>query len=278
MHVWLPDTHAHAPTAGSVDVAGILIKTAAFGLLRFTLPLFPHASQEFAPVTIVIGLIGIYYGAILACSQYDIKRLVAYINVSNMGFILIAIYSGNIIAMQGAVLQMVAHALSAGALFIICGELYKRLRTRDLRNMGGLWSRIRFLPGMALFFAVASLGLPGTGNFIAEFLILLGVYKTAPSIAIIAAGSGVLAVVYSLRMVQLAFFGPGQGKGSDNPLPKLNGREIALISSLALLLLGVGLYPQPALDLTITPVTVIHHTMASVSQPISLANAPVLAP
>jgi NADH-quinone oxidoreductase subunit M len=261
LHGWLADTHAHAPTAGSVDIAGILIKTAAFGMLRFALPLFPHASREFAPVATVIGLVAIYYGAVLACSQFDVKRLVAYINISSMGFVLIAIYSGSVMAMQGAILQMLAHALSAAALFILWGELYRRLRTRDLRRMGGLWSRIEVLPGLALFFVAASLGLPATGNFIGEFLILLGVYRTDPITAVIAAGGGVLALVYSLRLFQLAFFGSGPAGGDTSSLAGPQVRELTLIGSLAIALLVLGLYPQPALNLTRGSVIAVQRTV-----------------
>lgn len=133
-------------------------------MLRFSLPLFPHASAEFAPIAMWLGIGGIIYGAVLAFSQTDIKRLIAYTSISHMGFVLIAIYAGTEMALQSAVIPMIAHGLSATALFILCGQLYERLHTRDLRQMGGLWGRIRYLPGVMLFFSVASLGLPGTGS------------------------------------------------------------------------------------------------------------------
>jgi NADH-quinone oxidoreductase subunit M len=181
-------------------------------------------------------------------------------------------------ALQGAVVQMLAHGLSAGALFILCGELYERLHTRDLRKMGGLWSRITLLPGMMLFFAVAALGLPGTGNFIGEFLILLGVYKTAPLVAAVGAGGLVLAVVYSLRMVQVAFFGPSQDRHDKGFMEGLNARELALIGSLAVLLLGLGLYPQPVLDLAFAPITFVHHTVVPVTDLTTHAAVPAPVP
>jgi len=170
IHSWLPDAHSQAPTAGSVDLAGILLKTAAYGLLRFGLPLFPHASAEFAPIAMWLGVIGIIYAALMAFAQTDIKRLVAYTSISHMGFVLIGIYAGTTQALQGVVIQMIAHGISAGAMFILCGEIYERLHTRDLRKMGGLWARFPYLPPIALFFAMASLGLPGMGNFVGEFL------------------------------------------------------------------------------------------------------------
>src|SRR5690606_21763028 len=141
LHSWLPDAHAQAPTAGSVDLAGILLKTAAYGMIRFALPLFPEASMDFAPIAMGLGLLGIFYGAVLSFAQTDIKRLIAYSSISHMGFVLIGIYSGSELALQGAVVLMIAHGLSAAALFILSGQLYERLHTRDMREMGGLWSR-----------------------------------------------------------------------------------------------------------------------------------------
>ncbi len=177
LHGWLPDAHSQAPTAGSVDLAGILLKTAAYGLLRFSLPLFPNASAEFAPIAMWLGVIGIFYGAWMAFAQTDIKRLIAYTSVSHMGFVLIAIYTGSQLAYRGAVIQMIAHGLSAAGLFILCGQLYERIHTRDMRMMGGLWSKMKWLPALSLFFAVATLGMPGTGNFVGEFMILFGSFR-----------------------------------------------------------------------------------------------------
>jgi NADH-quinone oxidoreductase subunit M len=246
-HSWLPDAHAQAPTAGSVDLAGVLLKTAAFGLLRYVLPLFPHASEQFAPVAIALGVIGIFYGAVLACAQNDIKRLVAYTSISHMGFVVVGIYSFNLLSLQGVVIQMLAHGLSAGALFILCGELYERLHTRDLRLMGGLWFRIAWLPGVFMFFVAASLGLPGTGNFVGEFLILLGLFKSSPWMSASAAAALILAAVYSLLMMQRAFYGPAQ---SDEVLEGLTAREVVMVLLLVAFLLWLGVYPQPVLNLT----------------------------
>jgi NADH-quinone oxidoreductase subunit M len=244
-HSWLPDAHAQAPTAGSVDLAGILLKTAAYGLMRFALPLFPNASAEFAPIAQWLGVFAIGYGALLAFSQTDIKRLVAYSSVSHMGFVLIAIYSASEIALQGAVVQMMAHGLSAAALFILCGQLYERLHTRDMRKMGGIWARMPWLPAVSLFFAAAALGLPGTGNFVGEFLILIGSFPSAPWITVLAAVGLVLGSVYSLIMIHRAYF--GQPK-EDAVLPGLKFREISMVLTLAVLLILLGVYPQPVLD------------------------------
>lgn len=260
LHSWLPDAHAQAPTAGSVDLAGILLKTAAYGLLRFALPIFPQASQEFAPIAMTLGVIGIFYGAILACAQNDIKRLVAYTSISHMGFVLLGIYSGSELALQGVVVQMLAHGISAGALFILCGELYERLHTRDLRQMGGLWVNIRWLPACTLFFSAASLGLPGLGNFVGEFLILLGSFKTHAVMASFATAALVLAAVYSLLMMQRAFFGASK---SSTVMEGLTVREMLMVGTLMLALLALGLYPQPVLDLSAEAMTRVHQVYAA---------------
>lgn len=245
VHSWLPDAHAQAPTAGSVDLAGILLKTAAYGLIRFALPLFPHASAEFAPIAMTLGLVGIFYGALLSFAQTDIKRLVAFSSVSHMGFVMIGIYSGSPQALQGVVVQMIAHGLSAAALFILCGQLYERLHTRDMRKMGGLWSRLAYLPAISLFFASASLGLPGTGNFVGEFLILIGAFKVVPAVIVIATFGLVFASVYSLIMIHRAYFGPAR---EETLLVGLNTRELSMVLGLAVLLILLGIYPQPVLD------------------------------
>ncbi len=261
VHSWLPDAHAQAPTAGSVDLAGILLKTAAYGMLRFVLPIFPNASHEFAPIAMWLGVAGIFYGAVLACAQTDIKRLVAYTSISHMGFVLVGIYSGNLISLQGVVVQMLAHGISAGGLFILCGEVYERLHTRDLREMGGLWSRMAWLPAFSLFFAAASLGLPGTGNFIGEFLILLGSFKVVPVLATVATSALILAAVYSLLLMQRAFFGPAK---SDVQLEALSARELFMMLVLSASLIALGVYPQPVLNLSEAVMSYTQHLYAAV--------------
>lgn len=262
-HSWLPDAHAQAPTGGSVDLAGLLLKTAAYGLLRFSLPFFPHASIDFAPIAMSLGLIGIVYGAMMAFVQTDIKRLVAYSSVSHMGFVLIGIYSFNTLALQGVVVQMVAHGISAAALFIICGIVYDRLKTRDFNEMGGLWARIAYLPSISLFFAAASLGLPGLGNFVGEFLILLGSFETAPWLTAFATGGLILASVYALWLMQKTFYGPAR---NEVRLAPLNVRELATLLSLMFILLLIGLYPQPLLDTSAGPVDALQAFIASLTQ------------
>jgi NADH-quinone oxidoreductase subunit M len=247
LHGWLPDAHAQAPTAGSVDLAGILLKTAAYGMLRFALPFFPEASANFAPIAMTLGLVGIFYGAVLACGQQDIKRLIAYTSISHMGFVLIAIYSGSELALQGAIVLMLAHAFSSAGLFILSGQIYERLHTREMNLMGGLWGRITSLPGFMLVFIVASLGMPGTANFVGEFMILFGTFPSAPVIVVIASGGMVMAAIYSLLLMQRVHFGPAR---DDNPLAGLDLRENGMMLTLVALVLVFGLFPQPLLDTT----------------------------
>jgi NADH-quinone oxidoreductase subunit M len=252
LHTWLPDAHSQAPTAGSVDLAGILLKTAAYGMLRFGIPLFPNASADFAPFAMWLGVAGIVYAGIMVFAQHDVKRLVAYSSVSHMGFVLVGVYAGTEIALQGVVMQMLAHGISAGALFILCGEIYERLHTRDLRQMGGLWARFPYLPPIMLFFVAASLGLPGLGNFVGEFLVLVGSWHVAPLVTVVASSGLVLAAVYSLILVQRAFHGPLQkdahGHEEKQTLEDLNTRELFMLGSLMAIMLWLGLYPQPLLD------------------------------
>lgn len=244
-HPWLPDAHSQAPTAGSVDLAGVLLKTGAFGLLRFAITLFPDASAAFADTAMLLGVVGIVYGASLALAQTDIKRFVAYTSISHMGFVLLGIYSGQMLALQGVVIQLLAHGISTGALFVLCGELYERIHSREFAAMGGLGQRAPRYATALMFFGLASLGLPGLGNFIGEILILFGAFKTAPVLTILAASGLIFGAVYSLLMLQKVLHGPAS---SDAPIEDLVPRESAMLLALMGLLLAMGLYPQPLLD------------------------------
>jgi NADH-quinone oxidoreductase subunit M len=248
-HPWLPDAHTEAPTAGSVVLAGLLLKTGAYGLLRFVIPLFPDGVATISPAMLVLGVIGIIYGALLAYGQTDLKRLVAYTSVSHMGFVLIGIFAGSQIAVSGAIMQMVAHGISTGALFILVGTIQERAHTREMGSMGGFWSTAPRLGGFGLVFALASLGLPGFGNFVAEFLVLLGSYRTHPMITGIAASGLVLAAIYSLWIVQNVFHGK---KREGVKFLDLSSRETGMMVAMFLVILCLGLYPRPVLK-TIEP-------------------------
>ncbi|MFB6349115.1 NADH-quinone oxidoreductase subunit M [Moraxella sp. ZJ142] len=276
LHGWLPDAHAQAPTAGSVDLAGILIKTAAFGLLRFVIPLFPNASAEFAPIAITLGMIGVFYGAFLAFAQTDIKRLLAYTSVSHMGFVVLAIYDGGLISLQGLMVQMIAHGLSSAALFIMAGQLYERLHTRDMTLMGGMWGQFRYIAPLLMFFSAALLGIPGTGNFIGEFLILLGSFAKHPIFVTLATASLVLAGLYALIMIYQALFGKNTTldlvQQNQGKLKDLGKRELVLLLSLAAGLVWLGLYPQALLDKSESSMQWISSAYASEVMPLDKPN------
>lgn len=245
VHTWLPDAHTEAPTAGSVILAGLLLKTGGYGMIRFVLPLFPGAVHEFAPAFMTIGVIGILYGAVLAVAQSDFKRLVAYTSVSHMGFVLLGIFAGNEIALAGAVVQMISHGISTGALFIVAGLMQERMHTREISEMGGLWETMPAMSGAGLVFALASLGLPGLGDFVGEFLVLLGAYRANASLTVIAAFGVLAATLYGLRIGQGAFQGPNAHHWR---LQDLGAREWTMLGAMMASLLWIGLYPQPVLS------------------------------
>ena len=248
VHTWLPDAHTQAPTAGSVILAGILLKTGGYGVIRFAVGLFPEASQDFASVGMLLGALSILYGGYMAYSQSDFKRLVAYSSVAHMGFILLGVYAFNEIAMQGAVVTMVAHGFSTAALFMLAGALQQRLHTREMSKMGGLWVRAPRMGAMTLFFVVASVGMPGLGNFVGEFLALLGAFQTHVPLTVAAAIGIVVAAVYGLSLMQRAF------QGAPNPdvgeIEDFGVREMTVMILMIVGLVWLGVYPQPVLNLS----------------------------
>ena len=245
VHTWLPDAHTEAPTAGSVVLAGLLLKTGAYGMLRFVVPLFPGAAKQFAPIAMILAVIGILYGGLLAFGQSDFKRLVAYTSVSHLGFVLLGIFTWNQLALEGALVTMIAHGISTGALFVIAGLLQERMHTREMGRMSGLWSTVPRLSGAALFFSLASLGLPGLGDFVGEFLVLLGTYRVSLILTIFATIGVLIATFYALRVVQRAFHGPNF---HDWKLADLNKREAFILMPMIVVLLWIGLYPLPLLN------------------------------
>lgn len=241
VHVWLADAHTQAPTGGSIILAGILLKTGAYGLIRFALPLFPDAALELAPYGMVLAVAGIIYGAIISFAQTDIKRLIAYTSISHMGFVLLGICAGSVIALQGAVIQIVCHGLGTGGLFMLAGALEQRIGTRELSRMGGLWSKVPCMGGIWLVFALAALGLPGLGNFLGEFLVLLGSWRSSITATVIAASGFVFATLYALWMLRQVFFGTPRTAGD---IPDLKVWEIVPLAAAIGLLVWIGLFPQ----------------------------------
>ncbi|UKJ07171.1 complex I subunit 4 family protein [Solitalea lacus] len=246
-HTWLPDAHAEAPTAGSVILAGLMLKTGAYGLIRFVITLFPAASVQISSWGMILGVISILYGALQAFGQTDLKRMVAYTSVSHMGFIIIGIFSFNQLAMQGVVLQIITHGISTAALFILAGQLKERLHTRDMNHMGGLWALAPQMGSSALLFAMAACGLPALGNFIAEFLILLGTFQNHPLITILSSIGLILSAIYAVRLMQKVFFGPLDP--STHNLQDFTWREKLIMTLLTVAIIFIGLYPQPVITM-----------------------------
>ena len=251
-HTWLPDAHTQAPTAGSVILAGILLKTGAYGLLRFVVPLFPEAALDFRWPAMLLGAASVIYGGYLAYSQSDFKRLVAYSSISHMGFVLLGAFAWNVVAVQGAIVQMVAHGFSTAALFMMAGALQQRLHTREMGRMGGLWQRAPRMGAVGLFFVVASLGMPGLGNFVGEFMVLLGAFQVDAVLAVAAAVGIIVAAVYALSLMQRSFQG-ALPEGADGQaaarMADFGFREMSVMVLMMLALLWLGVYPNTLLDL-----------------------------
>lgn len=248
-HTWLPDAHVEAPTAGSVILAGVLLKMGAYALIRFNLPLLPSASIRLAPVVFTLSVIGIIYGAFLAMAQKDLKKLVAYSSVSHLGFVTAGIFALNQQGIDGSIIQMVSHGISTGALFVIVGMIYERRHTRLIEDFGGL---ARVMPVLAAFFAVvvlSSIGLPGTNGFIGELLILIGLFGRSVPAAVLASTGIVLGSVYMLRMYQRVMLGKIRHP-ENRVLKDLNPREMLTLISIILIILWIGIYPKPFLRLT----------------------------
>ncbi|MFQ5926982.1 MAG: NuoM family protein [Terriglobia bacterium] len=238
-HTWLPDAHVEAPTAGSVILAGVLLKMGTYGLLRFCLPLFPNATREFTPWIVALALISIIYGALLSLVQPDAKKLVAYSSVSHMGFVVLGILALNAIGIEGAIFLMLAHGVSTGGLFLIVGMLYDRCHTHLIREFGGLATPLPVLSSFFLLVVLSSLGLPLLNNFVGEFLILVGVFQISVLQAALAAVGIVLAAWYLLWMYQRVVFGQLTNE-QNSTLPDASRRELAILVSIAVMILWLG--------------------------------------
>jgi NADH-quinone oxidoreductase subunit M len=257
LHTWLPDAHTDAPTAGSVILAGLLLKTGSYGLIRFGYPLFPAAAATLTPLLIVLTVTGILYASWIAYAQSDMKRLVAYSSVGHMGFVALGIAAWTPVALSAAVLQMVSHGVTTAALFALVGMLDERAGTREIDAFGGVWEKAPLLAGFFLFFAMSSAGLPMLANFVGEFLVLAGTFRGHPLAVAIAFLGIVFPLVYTVRLLQEVLF---QTERRPLTLPDLSFREGALLGTMALINLYIGLHPAPLLDLLNAPVALLTGT------------------
>ncbi|MEK6563255.1 MAG: NADH-quinone oxidoreductase subunit M, partial [Candidatus Binatota bacterium] len=246
-HTWLPDAHVEAPTAGSVILAGVLLKLGTYGFLRFAIPLFPEAALAAAPFIIALAVIGIVYGAMVAMMQADLKKLVAYSSVSHLGFVMLGLFAFNLQGIQGAIYQMLNHGLSTGALFLIVGMIYERRHTRMIDDFGGLWKQMPIFSAFFLVVTLSSIGLPGLNGFVGEFLILLGSFQASPFWTAGAASGVVLGAIYMLWMFRRVMFGP-LSRPENQSLKDMETREIVMLVPIIALIFFMGIYPQPFLS------------------------------
>lgn len=253
VHTWLPDAHTEAPAAGSVILAGVLIKMGAYGFLRFSLPILPQATQQMLMPMLVLSVIAIVYGAIICLAQSDLKRLIAYSSVSHMGFVTLGLFALNQRGLEGAILQMINHGIVTGALFLAIGMIYERTHTREISAYGGLASTMPVFAGFFLLFTLAAVGLPGTNGFVGEFLILLGGFERAPWVSVVSASGLILGAWYMLWLYQRIFF--NEVKESMQGLVQLNLREILTLVPMVLLIFWIGLYPNALLGFMHTSVS-----------------------
>lgn len=254
LHTWLPDAHVEAPTAGSVILAGVLLKMGTYGLVRFCLPLFPQSSVQFAPIISVLAVIGIIYGALVSMVQTDMKKLVAYSSVSHLGFVVLGIFAMTVESVQGAVIQMVNHGLSTGALFLLVGVIYERTHHREISFYGGIAKLVPLYSTVLMIAMLSSIGLPGLNGFIGEFLILIGSFKSSVLnswwFTIFAASGVIFAAVYMLWMYQRVVFGEVKNEELKHELTDMNLREIIVIVPILIFIVWIGVYPSTFLKLT----------------------------
>jgi NADH-quinone oxidoreductase subunit M len=268
VHTWLPDAHVEAPTAGSVILAGVLLKMGAYGFLRFSLPLLPEASAEFAPLIYVLSIVAVIYTSLVALAQEDMKKLIAYSSVAHMGIVTLGIFTFNAQGLSGALFTMLAHGVVSGALFLCVGVLYDRVHSREIMRYGGV---AKIMPAYALvfmLFTMASVGLPGTANFVGEFLVIIGAWQVNPWVAFGAALGMILGAAYMLYLYRRVIFGRIT-RDDVRTLLDLSPREYATFAPLILLTLWMGVYPQPFLDFfeaTVTALVARHEAAVSLSR------------
>ena len=262
LHTWLPDAHVEAPTAGSILLAGVLLKVGAYGILRVSIPFFTEGFIEYQFLIATLSVVGILYGAVVAIVQIDIKKLIAYSSISHMGFVMLGISAGRYLSLEGAVIQMINHGITSGALFMLVGFLYERRHTRRISDFGGLKKSMPIYAGIFLFTSFASIGLPGLNGFVGEFMILMGSFPTFNVLSSIAAFGVVLAAIYMLWAYQRMFNGELTHEDNKNILD-LNSKEIVSVTPLLILMLFIGLYPSFIESYVVQDVSVIYESINS---------------
>ena len=267
VHTWLPDAHVEAPTAGSVILAAILLKMGGYGFLRFSLPMFPQASVDFAPLIYALSVVAIIYTSLVALVQEDVKKLIAYSSVAHMGFVTMGLFAMTAQGVAGGIFQMISHGIVSAALFLCVGVIYDRMHTREIAAYGGLVNRMPIYAFAFMIFTLANIGLPGTTGFIGEFLTMIGTFRVNNWVATLAAIGTILSAAYALWLYRKVIFGKLEKPSLFN-IKDLGWREMAILAPLVILTIVFGIYPKPVLDVSATSVTQLidnfHHAVSSV--------------
>jgi len=270
VHTWLPDAHVEAPTAGSVILAGVMLKFGGYGFLRFSLPMLPDASLTFAPLVFALSIIAVIYTSLVALAQEDMKKLIAYSSVAHMGFVTVGTFTMTVQGIEGAIFQMLSHGIVSAALFLVVGVVYDRIHSRDIATYGGLVHRMPVYALVFMLFMLASVGLPGTAGFVGEFLVLLGAFQFNAWVAALTATGTILGAAYMLYLYRRVVFG-ALVKDSLKSISDLSAREMLVFAPLIVLTVWMGVHPAPFLD-------VMHASVQNVVERVDVARAAMDAP